>query len=96
MSYSNCSDGRRQRKVDEEERVLKALLMLASRTGDVETATVSGERANRDAGDHDLAEAVRIASEHGWNDLRLVAFDGAHRKSPELLSEIPHRGLLPE
>jgi hypothetical protein len=24
------------------------------------------------------------------------AVDGAHRKSPELLSEIPHPGLLPE
>jgi len=75
---TRAADGRRQRKVDEEEdRVLRALLMLASRAGDVETATVPGERANRrDTGDHDLDEAVRIADAHGWNDLRMVAFKG--------------------
>jgi hypothetical protein len=68
-----AADARRQRKADEETRVVRALMMLAARTGTVETAAVGGVADRAAEGDGDSAEAARIAREHGFDTGRLIA-----------------------
>jgi hypothetical protein len=70
---TRAADALRQRKADEETRVVRALMLLAGRSGSYETAAVGGlaDRAADD--DADSAEAARIAREHGFDTGRLIA-----------------------